>query len=153
MADQMKSCSGHAGDRRRFTFKLLHVVFAELPQSQGIGFLNGFRREDFGDRQEQDLRWIPPRAPGCPLDARPHHRQSLRKPFHGWFHAPVSHAPPRTRQVKTSVTPTICWCLGKLSNCTFSFIILANAESIGDNAKLTTLHVISHTIETLILLS
>ena len=41
-------------------------------------------------------------------------------------HAPVSHAAPGTRSVNPSVTPTVCWCLSKSANCTFSFIILAN---------------------------
>ena len=91
MPDQMKPRPGQSGHQRRFAFELLDVVFAELAQAQGVCFLNGFRREDLGDRKQQNLRRIPPDAPGRTLDARPHRRQSLRQPFHRCFHAPVSH--------------------------------------------------------------
>ena len=67
----MKARSGQSADLGRFAFEFLHVVLAELAQAQVVGFPNGGRRKDLGDRQEQDFRRIAPRAVGRPRDALP----------------------------------------------------------------------------------
>jgi len=108
----MKPRPGEFPHHGRLAFELLHVILAELAQSQCVGLLYRVGGKDLGDRQQPDGGRIAPRAFGRTPDARAHCRQSLRQPFDCHFQAPVSHAsapraPQATAWSKISKAPPL----------------------------------------------
>ena len=64
VADEVEARAREIGDRGRLAFEFPHVVLAEIPQAQGVRFVNRGCREDFSDRQQKDGGGVAPRAAG-----------------------------------------------------------------------------------------
>ena len=68
MPDQVVARVRQAGKLRGLTLELLHVVFAEVAQSQIVGLAKGVGGKHFGDGQEENSGRIAPRPAGRTRD-------------------------------------------------------------------------------------
>jgi hypothetical protein len=53
VADEMKARAGKVFDERLFGFEFLDVIFAELAQAAGVGFLNRGGGKDLADGEQE----------------------------------------------------------------------------------------------------